>query len=54
MAAAPRLAPYTMSERPARRLRAALRLQGTAGHDLPLDDAAWACDRVAEWLMPPG
>ncbi|MGW4243101.1 alpha/beta fold hydrolase [Nocardia sp. NPDC004722] len=49
---ADRLAPYQMSERLAERYCAPLRLHEAAGHDLPLDDAAWVCDNVDEWLTP--
>ncbi|APA98555.1 alpha/beta fold hydrolase [Nocardia seriolae] len=51
---ADRLAPYRMSERLADRFAAPLRLHDKAGHDLPLDDGAWVCDRVAEWQKDSG
>ncbi|MVU78611.1 alpha/beta fold hydrolase [Nocardia sp. ET3-3] len=47
---ADRLAPYHMSERLAARYSAPLHLHDKAGHDLPLDDAPWVCDTIADWL----
>jgi pimeloyl-ACP methyl ester carboxylesterase len=29
-----------------------IRVHPTAGHDLPLDDAAWVTQQVREWLLP--
>ncbi len=31
---------------------ATLQVHSSAGHDLPLDDAAWVVDAVAQWLQP--
>lgn len=49
-AAGDRLAPHHMSEAIAARYGAPLHLHPDAGHDLPLDDAGWVLDRIADWL----
>lgn len=38
------------SQRLARWLNSSLVIQPNAGHDLPLDDPAWVCTQVAEWM----
>ncbi|WP_040814709.1 alpha/beta fold hydrolase [Nocardia concava] len=45
-----RLVSHHCSERIAETLDLPLLLHDTAGHDLPLDDPTWICDRVTEWL----
>jgi hypothetical protein len=35
----------------AQRWGSALALHPQAGHDLPLDDAPWLVERVADWLQ---
>jgi pimeloyl-ACP methyl ester carboxylesterase len=34
----------------AQRWHSPLRLHPTAGHDLPLDDAAWVIRQITQWL----
>ncbi len=36
----------------ARRWSCALRLHPFAGHDIPLDDAAWVLAQIGQWLQP--
>ncbi|MFE6858230.1 alpha/beta fold hydrolase [Nocardia sp. NPDC057668] len=47
-----RLIDHRISRRLAARFDAPLRVHPDAGHDLPLDDGAWVCERIAEWLGP--
>ena len=49
-----RLVSYRCSERIARTLAqtAELMLHDRGGHDLPLDEPAWICERIAAWTKP--
>ncbi|MBJ8347094.1 alpha/beta fold hydrolase [Antrihabitans sp. YC2-6] len=47
---ADRLVSFRASQTIAARLQAPIRLHDNAGHDLPLDDADWICDRISEWF----
>lgn len=46
-----RLVSVACSHAVARHWSCALQVHPTAGHDLPLDDAAWVLARVADWLQ---
>ncbi len=52
-----RLVSWRCSQRIAERLSLPLRVhtgvgRNAAGHDLPLDDPAWVCAQINEWLVP--
>lgn len=48
-----RLVSHQCSERIAERLGLPIELHDSAGHDLPMDDAAWVIERVASWVSKP-